>query len=276
MTAGADTTDAEYEREQIGAIELWRATPPSVVERAMSTLAMPVAWAVNKVIPTKAVEGALRGSNWLAGKTLGKNWAAKKAGVADEAALAGLPLRQLDEIADRFHTRAIAYATTEGGAMGALGVVGIAFDVPALITLALRTIRGIGSAYGYDAEDEAEREFALAILSAAGSSSLTEKTAALATLQSIKVTAGRVTFKKMAEAAASRPLSNEAAIIAIKTLAKQLGVNITKRKLAQAVPVIGGAVGMAVNAAFIGDVGWAARRAYQARLLTDRGHTIAG
>lgn len=263
--------DHDYEQRQLMLIREWRDTPPSIVSEAIGKVAAPVAWVVSKVIPTSAVEGALRGADWLARSSTRDNWAILDAGVADAAELCALPLRRLDGIADGFHNNAIRIATGEGVAAGAFGIFGMVVDVPAVITLALRTIRGIGRAYGYDADDDAERQFALGVLSAAGANSIAEKAAALAQLQALKVTVAKVTFKQMAKTAASRPVSNEAAVLAIRGVARQLGVNLTKRKIAQAIPYIGAAVGGAVNGAFIGDVGWAARRAYQARLLEDRG-----
>ena len=52
-------------------------------------------------------------------------------------------------------------------------------------------------------------------------------------------------------------------------MAKQIGINITKRKALQAIPVIGALVGGSVNGWYIKDVGWAARRAFQERWLID-------
>jgi EcsC protein family len=78
------------------------------------------------------------------------------------------------------------------------------------------------------------------------------------------------TFKAMGEKAAAMPLGREAAIIALRNLARQLPVNLTKRKLLQTVPVIGGGIGALVNGKFMDDIAWAARRAYQERWLRER------
>ena len=74
----------------------------------------------------------------------------------------------------------------------------------------------------------------------------------------------------MAAKAAEQAMSKEAAIIALRDLANQLGINLSKRKLLQAVPFIGAAAGAAVNYKFMDDVAWAARRAYQERWLAAR------
>ena len=94
------------------------------------------------------------------------------------------------------------------------------------------------------------------------------------TLRSLEVTILKNTWKKIAENAAKDKMSRDAAIISIKALAKQLGVNITKRKALQSIPVIGAFVGASINGYYMLDVGWAARRAYQERWLINRGKLI--
>jgi hypothetical protein len=131
-------------------------------------------------------------------------------------------------------------------------------------------VRGIGICYGYTADSETEREFVLGVLSAAGASSLTEKTSAILVLRELEVMLMRQTFKAMTEKAAEQVIGKEVAIIAIRDLARQLGVNLTKRKMLQAVPFVGAAVGATVNGLFMDDIATAARRSYQERWFLDR------
>jgi EcsC protein family len=180
-------------------------------------------------------------------------------------------LRELDALADSFHRWQVGYAVAEGAVAGAAGLPGIAIDVPSLITLTLRTVRGIGICYGFSSDSEAEREFVLAVIAAAGANSIAEKSAALLMLRQLEVTVLRQTFKAMAAKAAEQTLSKEAAIIALRDIARQLGLNLTKRKMLQVVPFLGAGIGAAVNWKFMDDVAWAARRAYQERWLQDRG-----
>ena len=54
-------------------------------------------------------------------------------------------------------------------------------------------------------------------------------------------------------------------------LCKQLGINLAKRKALQMVPMLGAAVGSAMNASFMYDVGQTAMRLYQRKWLADNG-----
>ena len=49
----------------------------------------------------------------------------------------------------------------EGGVTGAVGIVGIAIGTPAILTMGLRVIYKIGLCYGYEFNDEADKQFVL-------------------------------------------------------------------------------------------------------------------
>jgi uncharacterized protein (DUF697 family) len=265
-----DDDDSDYESKQRQAIEAWQASPPSVVEKTLGFVFKPLGWAIQKIVPPSAIEGALRSADWLAQQTIAEKWIFSKSGINNVHDLKYRRLRELDELADSFHRWQRGYAVAEGAAAGAAGLPGLAVDIPLLITLTLRTVRGIGVCYGYNSDTETEREFVSGVIATAGASSMTEKNAAILLLRKLEVTLMRQTFKKMAEKAAQQAVSQEAAIIALRDLARQLGVNLTKRKMLQAVPFLGAGIGAAVNWKFMDDIAWAARRSYQERWLQDR------
>jgi EcsC protein family len=262
--------DSDYEREQRKAIDAWKTFSPSLVERTLGYALMPVGWVVQTIVPPSAIEGALRSADWLARQTISEDWVLSKTDIKNVNDKKHRRLREVDSLADSFHRWQVGYAVAEGAAAGFAGLPGLAVDVPSLITLTLRTVRGIGVCYGFGSDSEAEREFVLAVIAAAGANSITEKTAALLFLQKLKVLIATKAFKKMAAQAAQQAISKEAAIIALRDLARQLGVNLTKRKMLQTVPFLGAGIGAAVNWKFMDDVAWAARRAYQERWLQDR------
>jgi uncharacterized protein (DUF697 family) len=214
------------------------------------------------------------GTDWAVRLTLSAERVFREAGVSSFEELKALELGVLDGLARSFHRHAVGYAVVEGGATGAVGLPGIAADIPAIVAIALRTIRGIGTCYGYRPEADGEREFAFGILSAAGANSLEEKASALLFLRELQVTVLSQSFATIGEKAAGHTLRREAAIIAIRNLARQLGVNLTKRKMLQVIPVAGAMIGASVNGVFIDDVAWAARRSYQERWLKDRGLVV--
>lgn len=260
---------SQYEENQFNEIVKWEQKVPSVVSMVLNTALKPVTMLVQAVIPSKAIKGALVASNWLAESLTDSKDIKRDGKVNSIKELQHKDLELSDKLANVVHNWANGIATAEGGAVGLAGLPGMVADIPALITLSLRTIHKIGLCYGYECKTEADKRFVYGILSAAGANTVEEKTISVATLQAMSVTISKMTWKKMSEKAMSNKYGIEAAVLTIKALAKQLGMNITKRKAAQAIPVIGAGVGAAMNLAFINDVSWAARREFQKRWLYD-------
>ncbi|MFS0600872.1 EcsC family protein [Peribacillus frigoritolerans] len=265
---------SEYEQTQISEIIKWINTKPSVVSQVFGKALEPLAWTMRKVIPVKAIQGLLDGANEVGRLLTDKKDIIRKAKVTSIEDLQYLDLKISDKLADSVHNWAIGVAITEGGTAGAFGLPGAFVDIPAIITLALRTIHKIGICYGYECNSQDEKEFVLGILSASGANSMEEKNIAIGMLKSIEVKIAKQTWKSMTQKAINKPLSQEAAVIALRNLSKQLGVNLTKRKALQAIPIIGAVVGSSVNGWYIKDVGWAARRAFQQRWLLENGKII--
>ncbi len=261
---------SEYENDQIQAIIEWRKKEPSVVSQGLGIVSTPLAFITKKLIPESAMKAVLNGANSAGEFLADESDICRDGKVTDIEELRHKNLQLSDQLADEVHNWAIAAAATEGGVAGATGVVGIAADIPAVLTLALRTIHKIGLCYGYRANTKQEKDFVLEILSAAGSNSQAEKNEALVALKAMQVVIQKQSWKAIEEKAA-QAMGKEAAVIAIKNLCKQLGINFTKRKAMQVIPIVGGAIGAAVNADFIRDVGYASRRIYQQRWLDDNG-----
>jgi EcsC protein family len=264
----------KYEKIQWSEIKEWQNETPSVISQALGTILEPVNWVMRIVMPEKAIRGLLDAASEAGRILTDKNDILRDGKVEKIIDLKYKSLQVSDELADEVHNWAIGIATTEGGITGAFGLPGTIVDIPTIITLALRTIHKIGICYGYECKTEEDKKFILGILAASGANSVEEKTAAIATLKAIHTTINKKTWKKMAQIAAEKPLSQEAAIITIRNLAKQLGINLSKRKALQVIPVIGAIVGGSSNGWYVKDVGWAARRAFQERWLVDNEKTI--
>ena len=258
-----------YEKKEIKAIKVWKKKEPGVVSKAFGVIIEPVASFIQKVVPEAAIRGALDFSNSMAKWLSDIGDVKRDANVKNIKQLRSKNLELSDKLANEVHNWAIGLAVVEGGGTGFFGLPGMAADFPAIIMMALRAIHKIGICYGYEAINEDDKNFILGILSSAGANSVQEKIAALSLLRTIEVTIARQTWKLMAEKAAGQQMGKEAVIIAIRNLAKQLGINITKRRALAAIPIFGAIIGGSVNGWFIKEVGWAARRCFQERWLID-------
>lgn len=264
-------TVEEYEAKEINAITKWENQTPNVVNKAIGVVSAPVTWVVRKVVPEKAIAGALNLAN-CAGNFLADTRDLKRDGKVNEIAeLKNVDLSVCDSLANGVHNWALAFAAIEGGGTGWFGLPGMAVDIPALITFSLRTIHKIGLCYGFESKSEDDEKFILNVLSAAGANNPSEKNAAILAMREIEVMLLKQSWRKIGKIAADKTVGKEAAVIAIRNLAKQLGINITKRKALQAIPFIGAGIGAAMNAQYINDICWAARRSFQKRWLGEKG-----
>lgn len=258
-----------YEKKQLKAIMDFKAEEPGVVGKTFGIVIEPLAWLIKKVVPEAAIRGALSMSNRAAKWMTDTKDVIRDGAVESVDELRHKNLELSDNLADEVHNWAIGVAVVEGAGAGTFGLPGMAADIPALITLSLRTIHKIGVCYGFESNTPENEQFALGILAVAGANTIEEKVTAMTTLRVMEVILTNQTWKKISEAAAKSQFSKEAALFTTKVLAKQLGVNITKRKALAAIPLIGSLIGGSVNGWYVKEVGWAARRIFQERWLME-------
>lgn len=267
-------TLSEYEHAQIAAIEAWRAEAPSIATQTLVRVLSPAVFLVDKLIPAGAFERAIEGARWTAEQLTDQRDVLQRAGVASLSELrTTAALDRCDALAQSVERWALSLAAGEGALTGAAGAWGMALDIPAAITLAYRSIYKIGTCYGYDPA-QLDQGIVHGVLAASGANTMQEKIAALACLSAIRGALHQQSWTMLANKAAEHAFSREGAIIAARSLARQLGINLTKRKALQAIPVIGAAVGASVNAWYMRDVTTAARRTFQLRWLTERGKAL--
>ncbi len=219
-----------YESREIREIKKWKAKEPSVIDKTLGIVVEPLSWMVRKIVPDAALLGALNLARLTASMTVDKEDILRDGGVEEIEHLRRKNVKLSDRLADEVHNWAIGIATVEGAGTGFFGIFGAPVDIPALVTISLCTIEQVGLCYGYEVNTKQEEDFVMGILSAAGANSMEEKLGALLAIRSIQQALVKQTWKKMAETAAKNQMSKEGAIIALRNLAKQLSINITKRK----------------------------------------------
>lgn len=259
----------DYEKSELLGIQKWENEPPNIVNQALGVVSAPVAWLAQKLVPQKAIEGCLNLANAAGSMLADASDILRDGNVTKISDLKKVKLEVCDRIANSVHNWALAFAAAEGGTTGWFGLPGMAVDIPTLITFSLRSIHKVGLCYGYESISGEDERFILSVLSAAGANNPTEKAASIMAMRNIQQMILKTTWKKMAETAAKDKLSKEGAVMTIKALAKQLGINITKRKALQAIPFIGAGIGATMNAQYINDICWAARRSFQKRWLDE-------
>jgi hypothetical protein len=167
MSSAARTLEARltaYEAEQVRRIAAWKSEPPNPLTELWKRLSLPVASAIEKLIPDPVVRAAVAAaydaSDFLAGEESVK----RRAGLPNLAELKHRPLEECDALARRAGATAQVIALVEGAATGAGGVLTTLLDVPLLFTLAIGSIRRIGHCYGYPLKTARDRHFVFGVL----------------------------------------------------------------------------------------------------------------
>ena len=145
-----------------------------------------------------------------------------------------------------------------------------------LFTISLRAIQEIGICYGYDVNRPEERDYVLHILQTGASSDIKAKMQFVVVLKQMEQILLKVSWKKMASDLAAKEVSKLSLMAAIREFAKSLGIQLTKRKALQSVPIIGALIGGSFNCVFVNDISRAAYMSYRRRFVEELEGALIG
>ena len=120
----------------------------------------------------------------------------------------------------------------------------------------------VAAHYGYDVREPDEQVFASGVLAYPSASSAAEKAASLASLS-------RLTQEMMRRATWNQ-LQKHQLVNIVRKVVTSLGFGLTKKKLAQVVPVAGVAIRGGLDVRFAQNTFKRAQRAYRLRFLTEK------
>ncbi len=215
----------------------------------------------------RAIEKSLSGLGVATGLTVSQPRIHRRVHVLFQRT--GHRLEAADLAAKHYRSWHLGAALGEGGAIGAGGGAGLAADIPALLAISLRLVQHIVVCYGYDISRLEEREFVKHVLWTGSAADLKAKTEALSHLKILEGILLKASRDNLAPDLARKEISQRADMPAVRQIARVLGIQITKRKALQIVPVLGAVVGASFNASFVHDAGEAAYMSYRRRWIAD-------
>ncbi|RPF70792.1 EcsC family protein [Aurantiacibacter spongiae] len=227
----------------------YRRSKPSWLGRGIERLTHPVGSALAGAVP---------------------KWPVQKIVEGIDTAVGAPPLTELNhDPADADAARSAAkrierIARTVNGASGAAagfgGALTASLDIPGTIAIALRNVRDTGVAYGFSDRGAEERMFRMQILELATLNDREERRRRMDALEASIAEDGSL---RHVDPNAAKPLVDQV----VERVSRALALASLRNRLGMVVPVIGSAVGAAVNSSFQSDVSKAARFGYQARWL---------
>lgn len=239
--------------------ENWKNTPPNVIQYVFGYATRPIEFLLKPFIKKIAplLEGVLKGSNSFIAQAI-DNWSGK---VIDVKTLSEKEFEEWVKKADKksrnLATAGIASLTAEGAGTGLGGFALLAADIPASFGLVMGFSNKIALTYQLDISSEEVQIELLKAISTGSETTVNGKVESASTLKVVTEIVTKQTWKSMEEA----PLKTLPKIISvIRSVLKQMGVNITKRKALQLIPVAGAVVGGVINGSWGADVFEAVRQ----------------
>jgi hypothetical protein len=275
-TLGALTS---HEREARSEVLEWRDSGGGPLQSALSAVqdkaGSALQWATPRVAQETvrdAIEGGLEMVQDASRLTFRASSVLKEAQKddieADEVSdLADAPLSALDALSARYHMPNKLLAAGEGGVCGAGGVGAAAADLPLLFGVAFRGVQQVGTCYGFDMDDPDVRPAVLGIFNVGAGAGSAAKARFLVDIHvAAEAFAKRWTYQQVAERTATGTAAQTLKRMT-RRLPQRIAHKVTKQKLAQALPLIGAAVGGTFNYQFVGRTLTAARMAFRSLYL---------
>jgi hypothetical protein len=270
---------SEYELRAIREIHEWKNPKLNWFDKAMEIVNTPIE-KIGNVIPDvpdipaieqifeKTIGGLINILNDFA------HWTVRPEAICEEFRKAGyknvcnpadileLDLHDVDRVIGYLGAKYKSLASIEGAAAGFAGLPGIPPDVLAIISLNQRAIGEYATYCGFDVSTQQERLFALNVLAFSSSPSDASKQIAMAQLVRIA--------QDVAKKKGWKDLEKHIFVKIVQIIAKNLGIRLTKAKLAQIVPIAGVVVGGGFNAYYTNKVCNAAFFLYRERFLASK------
>lgn len=239
-----------YEKNVQREIEKWHHADGSAVMQALNWAMRPVDWVVERVSPDLVDQAGEAVERFLAALNDASEWtydaddllaAARRRGLEASRIedLRGEDLEELDALARSHFSQNAILAAVEGGGTGLGGAVLIVADIPLLFTINFRLIQQIGASYGFAMRGPAFRPLLLSIFNVAAAGGTEAKNTAL---REISVAAASIANDLAYKGRVTGTFRDQS-----RQLPREIAKNIVGRKLAQAVPIAGAAVGAGIN-----------------------------
>lgn len=267
-----------YERDVVAEIREWAGRDRTSVDRTIAASSEPIDKLFDRLMENEDARATLEGviersitrvREWANGSADPSEVLAKHDGATSLRDLLERDLWELDEEAEPLRTRyvsgIVAIGATEAGASlfnPVAALTAIAAGVPAMLGAAFRATAEYGQHYGFDPDDPSERDFEARILAVAVEVTEDRRNAALEVIYEAD--------PEQAKQAAKRQMEKQALMTTVHATVKGITLALTRRKVAQAVPVIGIAAASGFNAHFANRVCQASWHLYRARHISDR------
>jgi EcsC protein family len=259
--------------EALERLRAWLAKPARPDLRGLPAVSVPALGRLRAIVPEGSAYRALAVAYALALRLSQRQSLLKRSGGESLAALGQRPVAACDAHAEAVARDSGWLAGGAGTVLGLAGAAGLVADAPTLMLVALRTIIRIGYCHG----ETPGPALVAAVFALAAADTDDEKTQAWRAVLDAAQTdhaapdMADVAVRDGLERAAEREFAKQALTGSLQKLTTTMVNRMGVRRLPGVLPLLGAAVGGAVNIRFVYLLGEAARMAFIARHLLRTG-----
>jgi hypothetical protein len=256
-----------YEAIQVEQIAAWKGRKPGLLTRTIETLRVPLSWLVEKAIPAGEARKLFARMNQAANWEAAHDALERALGIERIEALRDGPLERCDHLVRQVEDLTREVVTGESLLANVGGLATELLEVPEEVLLALRSVHRIAACYGYKLDGPRDQALILAIIGLSLVDEPEERLKAWAQIRFLEDGSLSQEDQELLLGTLGGRLENEVR----QDIAADLVGTLIEEKVGEGIPILGAAVGVVLDNAFVHGVEETAQRTFQERWLREKG-----
>jgi hypothetical protein len=254
-----------YEAEQVTRIAAWKGRKPGLLSKTLDTLKWPIDLLFEKLIPPRRARAMFTRLHRAADWQLGRDAVSKALGIERVAELFPGPLERCDALVRKVKDISGEVISSESLLANVGGELTELLSIPAEIMLALRTVHRVAACYGYVLDCPTDETVVLAIIGMSLLDDPGERVRARRLVRELEDGSCLGQDREQLRNLSEHMLEDQVG----DSMVEEIGTTVVGEKIGEGIPLLGAALGLVLDNAFISGVEEAAQRTFQERWLRD-------
>jgi hypothetical protein len=256
-----------YEMQQIARIAAWKAHRPGLFRRTVETIKWPIDQLFERLVPSRQARAMLAKAHRAADWERSRHLIAHALGVDNVTDLRSGPLERCDGFVTKLDNLDRGIITSESLLASVGGLATELMELPAEIILALRAVHDVAACYGYPLRCPDDEALVLSIIGLSFVADPDERLKARRLIRELEDRTLAVQDEEALSDLTRKQIEDEACDELVETV----GSTSVEEKIGEGIPLLGAALGVVLDNAFIHGVDETAQFVFQERWLRDQG-----